>query len=138
MREFPMNGYKRIFSVIVILLLVSISSCAKKGTVSFCEGVDDAGKGINCGKVFTTGDLAVVFTAKEAFGTDALTVKVYNTDDGDRKPELTRTASVDPEKDAGHAEVEFYDEGRFRVVVEKRGELVSEGSVEIIDSINKQ
>lgn len=130
-----MNVCRSIITISAIFCALSLSSCAKKGEVTFCEGIDSEGKGVNCGKVFTSGDLTIVFNSKDAFGTDSLTVNVYNIDAGDRKPKLVRHAKVKPEENVGHVDIDLYDEGRFRVVVEKRGETVSSGDIEIIDSI---
>ena len=130
-----MNVCRTVSAMCLLFCALSFASCAKKGSVSFCEGIDSKGKGVKCGKVFTTGDLTIVFNAKDDFGTDDLTVKVFNIDAGDRNPKLVRHAKVKPDENTGHADLDLYDEGRFRVVVEKRGEAVSSGEIEIIDSI---
>jgi len=53
-----------------------LSGCSKKEGLLFCEGVTPEGEGVNCGKVFTTGDLTAVIKTKEPFGNDSLTVIV--------------------------------------------------------------
>ena len=129
---------KRKICFFICLCSLFFAACSKKGTVSFCEGVDADGKGVNCGSVFTTGDLTAVFDAKNSFATDTLEIKIYNTKDGSRKPFLSSTAAVNPDDSKGKADLELYDEGTFRVVVQKHdGETVSEGQIEIIDSYTK-
>ncbi|MGL4370442.1 MAG: hypothetical protein ACRCUT_12345 [Spirochaetota bacterium] len=129
---------KNVIAIGGLCLLFTVCSCSKKGTVSFCEGVDADGKGVNCGTVFTTGDLTAVFNAKDSFGTDSLEVKIFNTQDGGRKPFLERAVSVNPDSTEGKADLDLYDEGTFSVTVRKHsGDIVSQGQVEIIDSYTK-
>jgi hypothetical protein len=125
-------------SIVLIMSLISIfafGGCKKTGTVSFCEGAENDGKGVKCGTVFTPGDITLLFTVKEAFGTDSIVAKVYNVNDGNNKSEMERTVKVNPDDTTGRADLELYDEGSFKVVFEKRGEIISEGMVEIVDSI---
>jgi hypothetical protein len=119
------------------MISLSFAGCSKKGTVTFCEGVDQKEKGTGCGTVFTTGDLTALFTTRSALGVDTVTVKIFNLDDSSRKPQMTRSATVKPDQKNGRVELELYDEGRFRVVIERRGEVVAEGDIEIIDSVVK-
>ena len=54
--------------IIYMFLITSlITGCSKRDGVKFCEGVDTEGKGVNCGKVFTTGDLTAVINNKTPF-----------------------------------------------------------------------
>jgi hypothetical protein len=114
------------------------AGCKKKGTVSFCEGVDKGGKGVNCGTEFSTGDMTAVFNSRSAFDTDSLEMKIFNAHDASRKPAATIAVKVNPSDRDGHVDLEMYDEGVFRVEVRKHGgEVVSEGQVEIVDTYVK-
>ena len=114
------------------------AGCKKKGVVSFCEGVDKEGKGVNCGTEFSTGDMNAVFNARSAFGTDILEMKIYNVNDSSRKPVSTVEVKVKPDDSDGAADLEMYDEGVFRVEVRKHGgDVISEGQVEIVDTYVK-
>jgi hypothetical protein len=126
-----------LFFIFIAAFCLSFSSCKKKGVVSFCEGVDQDGKGVNCGSVFSTGDLTAVFNTKSSFDTDSLAVKVYNKNDGSRKSIFELTTKVNPDDTIGHFQLELYDEGVFRVVVEKHGELLSEGDIEVVEAPKK-
>jgi hypothetical protein len=137
MKSIMKIGIHYLFPLVAVLFLMT-AACSKKGDMSFCEGVDTDGKGINCGKVFSTGDLTAVFEVKDNFGTDTLTLKVFNEADGDRKPEQTVSVKVKSDENKGRAELEMYDEGQFNVVIEKKGEPVAEGKIEIIDSVNRR
>ena len=129
---------KRSFLLIVIsIMCISFTACKKKGVVSFCEGVDQNGKGVKCGSVFSTGDLTAVFDAKSSFDTDSLSVKIYNKNDGSRKNISEIFAKVKPEESTGQIELELYDEGIFHIIVEKRGEIISEGDIEVVDAPKK-
>ena len=123
---------------IVLIAVCGISGCKPKGVVSFCEGVDADGKGVNCGTVFTTGDMTAVFNAKSAFGTDTLEMKIFNVNDGSRKASMEKTVTVNPDDSTGKADLDIYDEGTFRVVFQKHGgDVVSEGTIEIVDTYTK-
>lgn len=124
-------------SIIILsfISLIAFGGCKKGGTVSFCEGADNEGKGVKCGTVFTPGDITLLFKVKEAFGTDSVTVKVFNINDGTNKSVIDRAVKVEPDETAGRADLEMYDEGSFKVVFEKKGEIISEGMVEIVDSV---
>jgi hypothetical protein len=137
MKKIMKIGIHYLFPFVTVLIFMT-AACSKKGDVSFCEGIDADGKGINCGKVFSTGDLTAVFEAKDDFGTDTLSLKVFNEADGDRKPEQTVSVKVKSDESKGRAELEMYDEGQFHVVIEKKGEPVAEGKIEIIDSVNSK
>ena len=129
---------KRILICVLASAVFCAAGCKKKGTVSFCEGVDKEGKGVNCGTVFSTGDMTAVFNSRSAFGTDALEMKIFNVNDSSRKPVSTEEVKVNPDDSEGNADLEMYDEGVFRVELRKHGgDVVSEGQVEIVDTYVK-
>jgi hypothetical protein len=121
----------------ITILCVSFTACKKKGVVFFCEGLDQEGKGVKCGTVFSTGDLTAVFNSKSSFDTDTLAVKIFNKNDGSRKSIFESSAKVNPDDETGHIELEMYDEGNFHITVEKRGEIISEGDIEIVEAPTK-
>jgi hypothetical protein len=129
------NIMKHGLFVFCSIILFTAAGCKKNGTVSFCEGADKDGKGVKCGTVFTPGDITLLFTTKAAFETDSVVIKVYNMNDGDKKSEQERIVKVSPDEATGRADLEMYDEGKFRVIVEKKGEIVSEGEVELVDQL---
>jgi hypothetical protein len=126
---------KHRLTVLFMIIFFTVTGCKKSGTVSFCEGADKDGNGVKCGSVFTPGDITLLFTTKAAFETDSVVVKVYNMNDGDKKSEQERNVKVSPDETTGRADLEMYDEGKFRVVVEKKGEIVSEGEIELVDQL---
>ena len=129
---------KIILTVCLISCMCAVSGCKKKGVVTFCEGEDESGKGVNCGTVFTTGDLTAIFNSKSAFGTDNLELKIYNINDGSRKAFNEMNVPANSDATEGKAFLEMYDEGTFRVVLQKHdGEVVSEGNIEIVDTYTK-
>lgn len=130
---------KNIFiAVCVFSLAFCAAGCKKKGVVSFCEGVDKDGKGVNCGTVFSTGDMTAVFNSRSSFGSDTVDVKIFNVNDNSRKPAARMEAKVSAESSEGSADIEMYDEGNFRVEVRRHnGDLLSEGTIEIVDTYVK-
>lgn len=134
------SGYimkRSLLLILISMMFISFTACKKKDVVSFCEGVDQQGKGVKCGSVFTTGDLTAVFNAKYSFDTDAVSVKIFNKNDGSRKSIFESSAKVNPDDNTGHIELSLYDEGIFHISVEKRGTVISEGDIEIVEALKK-
>lgn len=119
--------------IIIFMILLSVS-CSKKDAVVFCEGTDTAGKPVKSGKVFTTGMITVFGSFSSAFGTETVTVKLYDTEDGDILPEETQEVKVDPLSKTVRTDFLIINESLYKAVVEGRdGNVLGEGSVKIIE-----
>lgn len=117
-----------------ILIAITASGCSKNEGITFCEGVDTEGKGVNCGRVFTTGDLTGVITSKTPFEADSLTVKVTKIDGDKKKVEKTFTVEAGREKTSANTTFQFYNSGKYLVEAVKGDEKIAEGSIEIRDT----
>jgi len=119
---------------VTLLLALTAAGCSKNEGISFCEGVDTEGKGVNCGKIFTTGDLTAVIKSKTPFETDSITVKVTKTDGEKKKAEKTFTVKTDSDKSSANTTLQFYNSGKYLVEAVKGEEKVAEGTVEVRDT----
>ncbi len=119
---------------ILILAVMTAAGCSKKEGISFCEGVDTEGKGVNCGKVFTTGDLTAVITGKTPFETDSLIVKITRLDGDKKKVEKTFAVETGREKTSANTTLQFYNGGKYLVEASKGNDRIAEGTIEVKDT----
>lgn len=119
---------------VFILIALTASGCSKKEGITFCEGVDTEGKGVNCGKVFTTGDLTGVISSKTPFEADSLTVKILKTDGDKKKVEKTFIIEAGREKTSVNTTLQFYNSGKYLVQASKGDEKIAEGTLEVRDT----
>lgn len=117
-----------------LLAALIVAACSKTKPVEFCEGVDTEGKGVECGKEFTTGDLTGVVNAKEPFKTESLTVKILRHEKNTKKPEKTMTITVDREKNRSSFDLSFYNGGTYTVEAWKESSKIGEGTIKITDT----
>lgn len=119
---------------ILIFIALTASGCSKKEGITFCEGVDTEGKGVNCGKVFTTGDLTGVISAETPFEADSLTVRITKIDGEKKKVEKTLIVNAGREKVNANTTLQFYNSGRYLVEASKGDEKIAEGTLEVRDT----
>lgn len=119
--------------IIAVAVASLLTGCSKKEGVTFCEGVDTEGKGITCGKVFTTGDLTAVITSKTPFEADSLTVKITRTDGDKKKLEKSFTVGVGRDKKIANATLQFYNGGKYLVEAYRSDDKIAEGNIEVRD-----
>ncbi len=119
---------------IILLVAFAASGCSKNEGISFCEGVDTEGKGVNCGKVFSTGDLTAVIAGKNSFEADSLTVKISEISNGIKKPEKNMAIEVGREKNRANTTLQFYNGGTYLVEAYRGDEIIAEGKVEVKDT----
>jgi len=122
---------KKIFILSVIFLVMT--GCSKSEKFNFCEGVDLEGKGVNCGKKFTTGDLTGVIKYDKPFETEMLDIKVLRIEKNKKTPEKTIHLKVDRTKSTASTPLSFYNSGRYMVEVFKDKDKLAEGNIEIND-----
>ena len=120
-------------NVLVLLTVFSAVACSKTNVVEFCEGVDTEGKGVECGKEFTTGDLTGVVKADQPFETDTLTIKIFREEKSTKKLDKTMPIKVDREKKSAGFDLSFYNGGTYTVEAWKDSGRVGEGTVKITD-----
>ncbi len=123
---------KRIVGLIIIFSL--FLGCKSDKGLKFCEGKAPDGKEMNCGRVFSAGDLAILITGKESFGVDKLTVNIYMKKEYKREKIDTLTIDVKPDESSAGSDIRLYEEGEYAVeVIGKEGSKIAEGDVQIID-----
>lgn len=119
---------------VMLLVVFTAAGCSKNKGISFCEGVDTEGKGVNCGKVFTTGDLTGVITSKTPFETDSLIVRITRIDGDKKKVEKTSIIEVGREKNTANTTLQFYNGGKYLVEASKGNDKIAEGTIEVRDT----
>ncbi len=126
------------FKILFFIAIVSLSSCKKNGIVQFCEGTDKAGKPVDCGSVFTAGDITLILNSASPFGTEKLRIKVFNEETKSAKPEEIKFLEVIPSGKSARIELSMYNPGTYRVVAEDiNGKILSQGTVQIINDISQ-
>ncbi|MFA5519582.1 MAG: hypothetical protein WDA74_10045 [Spirochaetota bacterium] len=118
----------------LLILLLIITGCSKKESIQFCEGVDNNGKGVACGKKFTTGDLTAVILKNETEANNLISIKVINTSGNVETVINTFNVEVEEGKPAISFNLPFYNAGTFRVEAFSNDKKTAEGTIEIIDT----
>ncbi len=121
--------------LLFVLICLVVSGCSKKDTVQFCEGVDIEGKGVNCGKKFTTGDLTGVIKYGKPFETEIVDVKVLRIEKSSKIVEKNIHLRVEREKNTASTPLSFYNTGRYVVELYRDSDKLGDGSVEIADPV---
>lgn len=124
---------QRLLIALVVLTALAASACSKSNVVEFCEGIDTEGKGVECGKEFTTGDLTGVVKADQPFETDTLTIKIFREEKSTKKLDKTMPLKVNREKKSAGFDLSFYNGGTYTVEAWKESSKVGEGTVKITD-----
>ena len=116
----------------ILLILSAIGGCGRSRDIEFCEGITPEGKGVKCGKKFTTGELSALVSSREPFGIQAITLRIFRIRES--RDDLVETLSlkVKPDKMSVFTNLSFYNEGRYRVKAMKNDEGIGEGDVEIV------
>jgi cytochrome c556 len=121
---------KMIMTLIVSLVM---TGCSKNETVQFCEGVDMDGKGVNCGKKFTPGDLTGVIKQSKPFDTESLEVKVLRIEKSAKTVEKTIHLKVERDKSAASTPLSFYNTGKYVVEIYKDKDKLGESEIEVAE-----
>ncbi len=120
--------------VIIICFLSIILGCKEDSVLKFCEGKSPDGVEINCGKVFSAGDLAIHLSGKETFGVDKLTVNIFVKKKYKKEKVDSLTIDVKPDDSKAGTDIKLYEEGEYFVeVYGKDGLKIADGAVEIVD-----
>jgi len=125
------NNMKKIFIGAIICL--TMIGCSKNDTIQFCEGVDMDGKGVNCGKKFTTGDLTGVIKQSKPFETEMLEVKVIRIEKNSKILEKTVHLTVERDKTIASTPLSFYNSGKYVVELYRDKDKIAEGAIEVTD-----
>ncbi|HPS57561.1 MAG TPA: hypothetical protein PK514_05590 [Spirochaetota bacterium] len=120
--------------LIIIAGAITFGACTKSKGVDFCEGVDTEGKGVSCGKEFTTGDLTGVLTADQPFEAENISVKIMREENGKVKPEKNISVAVDREKKRVSFDLSFYNPGKYSVEAFKESDKIGEGELIVTDT----
>lgn len=119
---------------ILVTCAIITAACSKSKGVDFCEGVDPDGKGVSCGKEFTTGDLTGVLTADQPFEAENISIKIMREENGKMKSEKNMSVAVDREKKRVSFDLSFYNPGKYSVEAYKESDKIGEGELLVTDT----
>ena len=125
------NNVKKV--IISSLIGLSLIGCGKSDAVLFCEGVDVEGKGVACGKKFTTGDLTGVIKQSKPFETELVDVKVIRIEKNSKIVEKTIYLTVERDKKTASTPLSFYNSGKYVVELYRDKDKIAEGEIEVTD-----
>jgi len=123
---------KTIITALAILIL--LTGCSKKEGIIFCEGVDNNGKGVSCGKKFTTGEVTALIDYKNSFEADNLSIKIVSTSGSSETVINTIRIEVEREKSTASFNLPLYNEGAYRIEALKDDAKIAEGNLEVVDT----
>jgi len=126
-----MNTTKKIIICLSVGLI--ITGCKKNNPIQFCEGVDNAGNGVRCGKKFTTGDITGVIKLDKPFEAESLILKIIRKERSSAIIEHTISLKVERDKNRVNATLPFYNSGNYKVELFRQEDLLAEGPIEIAD-----
>lgn len=110
-------------------VVLFLSSCKGNGSLSFCEGKKPDGAGVNCGTVFSTGDVMVLVKSNETFETEKLKVKVFEESGGKKKLRETVNTNVKPDAVSTSLLIPLYSEGTFTITATSGERIIGTGTV---------
>lgn len=123
-----------IYALLFIPIIV-FSSCKKHSPVSFCEGVNREGAGVQCGKKFSTGDLTAVIQIQDRFDTESLKIVISKKTGYKNETVSTQTQKVEPDKGRAAVPLSFYIEGDYVVdVFGKDDKPLGSGEISVVDT----
>ena len=125
------NEMKNIF--ICTLICLVMTGCSKNEAIQFCEGVDMDGKGVNCGKKFTPGDLTGVIKQSKPFDTELLGVKIVRIEKSSKIVEKTIHLKVERDKSTASTPLSFYNTGKYAVELYKDQDKLGESEIEVTE-----
>jgi hypothetical protein len=118
-----------------MFLGLAIFGCSKDNTIKFCEGVDNDGNGVRCGKKFTTGDITGVINFTKPFEVDNLIIKITHIEKNSKIVEKTIKLKVESDKNKANTTLPLYNGGNYKVEVFNQDNLLAEGEIEAIDTL---
>lgn len=123
---------------IILLILFSVffyTGCKEEKALRFCEGKKPDGQAVNCGSVFSAGDLSIFIKAEESFGVDKLKITIYEKNKFKNEITETITLKVKPGEKRASADIRLYKEGKYIVEVAGKDDLnVARGEVRIMET----
>ena len=123
---------KKLSALLIILIL--LTGCSKKEGIIFCEGVDNNGEGVSCGKKFTTGEVTALIDYKNSFEADNLNIKVVSTSGSSETVINTLRIEVEREKSTASFNLPLYNGGTYRIEALKDDAKIAEGNIEAVDT----
>ncbi len=117
-----------------LLCVILFVGCKEDETIKFCEGKTPDGIEVNCGKVFSLGDLSISILSKDMFNTDKITVNIYEKTKLKNEFIESKTVEVKSDENKTITDIRLYKEGVYLIDVlgEDKNKIAS-GEVSILD-----
>lgn len=131
MKSKILNAHRKL-SFVLAAALALLLSCSRVSTISFCEGTNAGdGSGVNCGTIFTPGELSAVFRLRGVKEDARVEFVVYEVN-GTAKQRLS-TTPVDVKADNKYASANliFYNSGVYEVNALLGDKVIAVGTLEI-------
>ncbi len=126
-------NFKKLNTGLLIIVAIMMLSCSKGNPILFCEGVDDKGEGVSCGKKFSTGELTAIVKAEKPFKEKNMEVVISQIVDGENIKLQTMKIEVDPEKKQKSFNLPMYNPGTFQVDAKIKGKNISKGTITLVE-----
>lgn len=119
-------------AALFLTVLICLSGCGKQKQVFFCEGVDEDGKEINAGTVFTTGELSAVFHLSKPSDEDQkIQFIVYIVREKERLKFDIKETVIKAGDTVAVADLSLYNKGFYDVEAVSGTETAGKGTLEI-------
>jgi hypothetical protein len=123
--------FKYTKGIFFIFILILFLSCKREPDILFCEGLTINGKGKDCGTTFTDGDLTAVIKRARGFGSNSITINIYQK----RNNLKTKIESIDIEVRntdvTANTNLSFYNTGIYQVEAKANEVIFAEASITI-------
>jgi len=126
-------NFKFILFIIVLIVSIFFLSCARVPDIQFCEGLTIEGKGKNCGTVFTTGELTAIIRNAKSFGSNSITVNIYQKRNNLQQKIQSIDIEVKNTDTQTNDNLPFYNTGVFQVEATANGVVFGRSSITIQD-----
>ena len=120
-------------SAIIFVLLFLMISCKGSKSIEFCEGMNTEGKGEKCGTKFESGEMTLIYKAKEPFETDRLLLVKKRLQGKHYEDFGSESLEVRPDEQRLAVTLALYQAGKYHLEIVRGDNKLGEGDVEIVD-----
>ncbi len=121
-------------AAVLLILFMCLFGCGKQKQVFFCEGVDENGKEVNAGTVFTAGELSAVYHLSNPSDEDLkFQFIVYIVREKERLKFDIKETVIKAGDTVAVSDLSLYNKGFYDVEVVSGTEVAGTGTLEIRD-----
>ena len=106
-----------------------------KSGITFCEGISPDGKEVNCGSVFSEGDITILIKSENSFATDKININIFEKIKPVKKMLESFTVNVKSDTKTTNTNLSLYNEGIYEIeVTGKDNTIIANGTIQIVES----